>query len=108
MFGGSFFNFGGGGRSEKQVAKGDDVHIDLDVTLADLYTGSFIEVLHSKSVYQEAPGQRECNCRMEMRTTQMGRGQFQVRVLVFMCCLLIWFSLRWPMCEFATNAKTSS
>ena len=46
MFGGSFFNmhFGGGGNGEKQVPRGADVLVDLDVTLTDLYKGAFIEV----------------------------------------------------------------
>eukprot|EP00730_Choanoeca_flexa_P012546 TRINITY_DN437_c0_g1_i1.p1 TRINITY_DN437_c0_g1~~TRINITY_DN437_c0_g1_i1.p1 ORF type:complete len:363 (+),score=97.90 TRINITY_DN437_c0_g1_i1:50-1138(+) len=81
MFGGGFFNmnFGGGGRGgERQVQRGDDIHLDLDVTLEDLYNGAFIEVLHTKGVYREASGKRKCNCRMEMRTQQLGPGQFQM------------------------------
>ncbi|EDQ86393.1 uncharacterized protein MONBRDRAFT_33863 [Monosiga brevicollis MX1] len=80
MFGGSFFNmhFGGNGRGEKQVPRGSDVHIDLDVTLSDLYKGAFIEVLHTKGVFREAPGTRKCNCRTEMRTQQVGPGQFSM------------------------------
>ena len=42
MFGGGFFNMGGQG--QRQAARGDDIRLDLDVTLEDLYNGAFIEV----------------------------------------------------------------
>ena len=39
-----FFGGGGGGRGERDIPKGGDVVMDLDVTLEELYTGNFIEV----------------------------------------------------------------
>lgn len=46
MFGGgSFFNFGGNqGQRERQVPRGADINIGLDVTLEDLYNGVTLEV----------------------------------------------------------------
>eukprot|EP00055_Hartaetosiga_balthica_P008199 m.29631 g.29631 ORF g.29631 m.29631 type:complete len:367 (-) comp6172_c0_seq1:174-1274(-) len=76
--GGSFFNFGGGNRRGNERPRGADVHIDLDVSLGDLYTGQFFEVLHTKPVAKKAPGTRQCNCRTEMRTQQIRPGQFQM------------------------------
>jgi DnaJ family protein B protein 11 len=79
MFGGSFFNFGGNqGRGERQVPRGADINVALDVTLEDLYNGLTLEVMHAKPVAKSAPGTRKCNCRMEMRTQQLGPGQFQM------------------------------
>jgi DnaJ family protein B protein 11 len=52
------------------------VSIDLEVTLEQLYSGHFIEILRSKAVLEPAPGTRQCNCRAEMRTQHAGGGQF--------------------------------
>eukprot|EP01111_Echinosteliopsis_oligospora_P000974 TRINITY_DN1122_c0_g1_i2.p1 TRINITY_DN1122_c0_g1~~TRINITY_DN1122_c0_g1_i2.p1 ORF type:complete len:357 (-),score=115.27 TRINITY_DN1122_c0_g1_i2:18-1088(-) len=45
-FGG--FNFGGRQQQGQQMEKGDDVVIDLEVLLRDLYLGKVIEVAHKK------------------------------------------------------------
>ena len=77
--GGFQFNFGGGqqgGRDE--TPHGADVVIDLEVTLEEMYEGEFVEVTRSKAVPKKAPGTRQCNCRTEMRTQQLGPGQFQM------------------------------
>ena len=52
--------------------------MDLFVTLEEVYTGNFIEVIRNKPVIKPASGTRKCNCRMEMRTVQMGPGRFQM------------------------------
>jgi DnaJ family protein B protein 11 len=36
------------------------------------------KVVRVKPVAKEAPGKRKCNCRQEMRTTQLGPGRFQM------------------------------
>lgn len=78
----SFFGdfFGGGGEREErnQRPRGGDVVMDLFVSLEEVYTGNFIEIVRYKPVPKPAPGNRKCNCRMEMRTIQMGPGRFQM------------------------------
>ncbi len=78
----SFFGsmFGGGpdmGHDGGSL-RGSDVSIDLPVTLEEIYSGEFIEVVRSKSVKKSKPGTRECNCRMEMKTQYLGPGRFQM------------------------------
>ena len=48
------------------------------VTLEELYTGNFVELIRNKVVYRQAPGTRKCNCRQEMVTRQLGPGRFQM------------------------------
>lgn len=36
------------------------------------------QVVRNKPIAKEAPGKRKCNCRQEMRTTQLGPGRFQM------------------------------
>lgn len=36
------------------------------------------QVVRAKPVAKQASGTRRCNCRMEMRTTQMGPGRVRV------------------------------
>ncbi|CAI5442863.1 unnamed protein product [Caenorhabditis angaria] len=79
----SFFGdfFGGGGGShegDEGTPKGADVVIDLFVTLEEAYVGHFVEVKRKKAVYKQTSGTRQCNCRHEMRTEQMGQGRFQM------------------------------
>jgi len=81
FFGGFGFNFGGGGNrrgGQGEVPKGGNIVMDLEVTLEELYTGDFVEVLRSKPHAETTSGTRKCNCRMEMRTHQMGPGRFQM------------------------------
>ena len=43
---GDFFGFGGqqgGGGGEREIPKGGDVVVDIDVTLEELYNGQFVE-----------------------------------------------------------------
>ncbi|XP_071112173.1 dnaJ homolog shv-like [Haliotis cracherodii] len=73
------FGFGFGMKEQEQeVPKGGDVIMDLDVTLEELYSGNFVEVVRYKPVAKPAKGTRKCNCRMEMVTQQLGPGRFQM------------------------------
>ncbi len=70
--------------------------MDLYVTLEEVYNGNFIEVkkkekdlivkflffyilnfqvVRAKPIAKQTGGSRKCNCRTEMRTTQMGPGR---------------------------------
>ncbi|VDP40503.1 unnamed protein product [Heligmosomoides polygyrus] len=57
---------------------GADVVFDLFVSLEEVYVGHFVEVKRKKAVYKQTSGTRKCNCRLEMRTEQMGMGRFQM------------------------------
>ncbi|CAF2797902.1 unnamed protein product [Rotaria sp. Silwood2] len=78
-FFGDFFHFGGS-RDDgyNQVPRGGDLVVDLYVILEEVYNGNFIEVVRAKPVAKQTAGSRRCNCRMEIRTTQMGPGRFQM------------------------------
>ncbi|KAI7697331.1 DnaJ -like protein subfamily B member 11 [Sarcoptes scabiei] len=80
FFGGfDFFDFGGSSRNNKEeIPKGADVIMDLWVTLEELYSGNFVELIRNKVVYKPASGTRKCNCRQEMVTRQLGPGRFQM------------------------------
>ncbi|KAK4492619.1 hypothetical protein RD792_003437 [Penstemon davidsonii] len=72
--------FGGGSREEEEedrIAKGDDVIVDLDATLEDLYLGGTLKVWRVKNVIKPAPGKRRCKCRNEVYHRQVGPGMFQ-------------------------------
>ncbi|XP_071720478.1 dnaJ protein ERDJ3B-like [Rutidosis leptorrhynchoides] len=75
----TFFG-GGGGRGqeeEERVVKGDDVIVDLDATLEDLYMGGSLKVWREKNILKPAPGKRSCNCRDKVYHRQIGPGMFQ-------------------------------
>ncbi|KAM5576051.1 dnaJ protein ERDJ3B [Rosa sericea] len=75
-----FADFFGGGRSaeeEDKIVKGDDVVIELDASLEDLYMGGSLQVWREKNVIKPAPGKRRCNCRNEVYHRQIGPGMFQ-------------------------------
>ncbi|KAF5745906.1 DnaJ subfamily B member 11 [Tripterygium wilfordii] len=75
-----FSQFFGGGSTEEEeerTAKGDDVIVDLDATLEDLYMGGTMKVWREKNVIKPAPGKRRCNCRNEVHHRQIGPGMFQ-------------------------------
>lgn len=71
--------FGGGGQMEEEerIIKGDDVIVELDATLEDLYMGGSLKVWREKNVIKPAPGKRRCNCRNEVYHKQIGPGMFQ-------------------------------
>ncbi|KAL0459748.1 UNVERIFIED_CONTAM: DnaJ protein ERDJ3B [Sesamum latifolium] len=74
-----FSSFFGGGpmEEEERVVKGDDVIVELDATLEDLYMGGSLKVWRVKNVIKPAPGKRRCNCRNEVYHKQIGPGMFQ-------------------------------
>ena len=82
FFGGDFgfgFGFDGGSRgSQRETPKGSDVVLDLWVSLEELYSGNFVELVRNKGVYKPSRGTRKCNCRQEMVTRQLGPGRFQM------------------------------
>ncbi|KAG4913735.1 hypothetical protein JHK82_054323 [Glycine max] len=73
---GSFFG-GGQMEEEEKIVKGDDVVVDLDATLEDLYMGGTLKVWREKNVLKPASGKRRCNCRNEVYHKQIGPGMFQ-------------------------------
>lgn len=77
-FFGDFFSFGGSREERNQRPRGGDVVMDLRVTLEEIYSGNFIEVVRYKPVARPDKGTRKCNCRMEMKTYQVGPGRFQM------------------------------
>ncbi|KAM9347829.1 dnaJ homolog subfamily B member 11 [Symphorus nematophorus] len=79
FFGDFGFMFGGNRQQQdRNIPRGNDIVLDLEVTLEEVYSGNFVEVVRNKPVAKEAPGKRKCNCRQEMRTTQLGPGRFQM------------------------------
>ncbi|KAM7276712.1 hypothetical protein ACFE04_018578 [Oxalis oulophora] len=74
-----FSQFFGGGQTEEEekIVKGDDVFVELDATLEDLYMGGSLKVWREKNVIKPAPGKRRCNCRNEVYHKQIGPGMFQ-------------------------------
>ncbi|XP_053210610.1 dnaJ homolog shv-like [Panonychus citri] len=75
-FGFSFF--GQENREERETPKGGDVLMDIWVTLEELYSGNFVELVRNKVVFKQSSGTRKCNCRQEMVTRQLGPGRFQM------------------------------
>ncbi|XP_065860400.1 dnaJ protein ERDJ3B [Euphorbia lathyris] len=71
--------FGGGSpmEEEEKIIKGDDVIVELEATLEDLYMGGTLKVWREKNVIKSAPGKRRCNCRNEVYHKQIGPGMFQ-------------------------------
>ncbi|KAF2607204.1 hypothetical protein F2Q68_00045245 [Brassica cretica] len=72
-----FFGGGGSMEEEEKVVKGDDVIVELEATLEDLYMGGSMKVWREKNVIKPAPGKRKCNCRDEVYHRQIGPGMFQ-------------------------------
>ncbi|XP_057508095.1 dnaJ protein ERDJ3B [Actinidia eriantha] len=74
-----FSSFFGGGPTEEEekIVKGDDVVVELDATLEDLYMGGSLKVWREKNILKPAPGKRRCNCRNEVYHKQIGPGMFQ-------------------------------
>ncbi|XP_052187037.1 dnaJ protein ERDJ3B [Diospyros lotus] len=74
-----FSTFFGGGPAEEEetILKGDDVIVELDATLEDLYMGGSLKVWREKNILKPASGKRRCNCRNEVYHRQIGPGMFQ-------------------------------
>ncbi|KAL5700944.1 DnaJ protein erdj3b [Ranunculus cassubicifolius] len=73
----SFFGGGMGEEEEERIVKGDDVIVDLEATLEDLYMGGTLKVWREKNVLKPAPGKRRCNCRNEVYHRQIAPGMYQ-------------------------------
>lgn len=43
-FGGFHFHFGGDDGGHREIPRGGTIHMDMEVSLEDLYNGKFIEV----------------------------------------------------------------
>lgn len=68
MFGFDSFGFGGEEEGEQETPKGNDVVVDIEATLEDLYNGKVINVKRDKLRGVETAGTRQCNCRQKMVT----------------------------------------
>lgn len=78
-FFGDFGGFGfGGDDGNREAAKGANIVMNMYVTLEELYTGNFVEIVRNKPVMKPASGTRQCNCRQEMVTRNLGPGRFQM------------------------------
>lgn len=75
---GDFFGFGGGRQQQRGKPKGESINMPIDITLEEVYNGEFIEIVRYKPVAKPASGTRQCNCREEMKTIQLGPGRFQM------------------------------
>ncbi|KAL0919117.1 hypothetical protein M5K25_011192 [Dendrobium thyrsiflorum] len=70
--------FGGSTREEEErIPRGDDVIVELDASLEDLYMGGSLKVWREKNALKSAPGKRRCNCRNEQRHIQIAPGMYQ-------------------------------
>lgn len=58
---------------EPETPKGEDVEVELELTLEDLYNGVRVDAIRDKSVLKPAKGKRKCNCRQKMVTRQVGK-----------------------------------
>ncbi|KAG0497926.1 hypothetical protein HPP92_002617 [Vanilla planifolia] len=74
-----FSSFFGGGtvEEEERTPRGDDVIVELDASLEDLYMGGTLKVWREKNVLKPAPGKRKCNCRNEQYHRQIAPGMYQ-------------------------------
>lgn len=62
---------------EEKVVKGDDVIVELEASLEDLYMGGTLKVWREKNVIKPASGKRNCNCRNEVYHRQISPGMYQ-------------------------------
>lgn len=77
QFFGGRFGFGGEEEEEEKTPKGDQVTVELEATLEDLYIGSTLTFWRDKNIVRPAPGKRKCNCKNKMVTKQIGPGMYQ-------------------------------
>ncbi|XP_034100762.1 dnaJ homolog shv [Drosophila nasuta] len=78
----SFFgDFGfpfGNDHHHQDTPRGADIVMNMFVSLEELYSGNFVEIVRNKPVMKPASGTRKCNCRQEMVTRNLGPGRFQM------------------------------
>ncbi|CAL4956924.1 unnamed protein product [Urochloa decumbens] len=89
--GGVFFGDGAMEKEEEQIIKGDDVIVELDASLEDLYMGGSVKVWRDKNVIKLAPGKRQCKCRNEIHQREIAPGMFH--------------QISEPVCETCPNVK---
>lgn len=78
FFGDFGFGFGGDNDGQREAPKGANIVMLMSVSLEELYTGNFVEIVRNKPVMKPASGTRQCNCRQEMVTRNLGPGRFQM------------------------------
>lgn len=78
FFGDFGFHFGNGDSAQHDTPRGANIVMEMQVTLEELYSGNFVEIIRNKPVLKPAPGTRKCNCRQEMVTRNLGPGRFQM------------------------------
>lgn len=78
FFGDFGFHFGNGDSHQHDTPRGANIVMKMYVSLEELYSGNFVEIVRNKPVLKPASGTRKCNCRQEMVTRNMGPGRFQM------------------------------
>ncbi|KAH8241799.1 dnaJ homolog shv [Drosophila bipectinata] len=78
FFGDFGFHFGNGDPHQQDTPRGADIVMNMYVSLEELYSGNFVEIVRNKPVMKPASGTRKCNCRQEMVTRNLGPGRFQM------------------------------
>lgn len=78
FFGDFGFHFGNGDPHQHDTPRGADIVMNMYVSLEELYSGNFVEIVRNKPVMKPASGTRKCNCRQEMVTRNLGPGRFQM------------------------------
>lgn len=78
FFGDFGFGFGGDNGGQRETPKGANIVMEMAASLEELYTGNFVEIVRNKPVLKPASGTRQCNCRQEMVTRNLGPGRFQM------------------------------
>ncbi|AQK91491.1 DnaJ protein ERDJ3B [Zea mays] len=69
-----FSNGGSPKQEEEQILKGDDVTVELEASLEDLYMGGSLKIWREKNVIKPAPGVRRCRCRNVVRKREVAPG----------------------------------
>jgi len=78
FFGDFGFHFGGNDPHHHDTPRGANIVMNMYVTLEELYSGNFVEIVRNKPVLKPAAGTRKCNCRQEMVTRNLGPSRFQM------------------------------
>ena len=84
-FGGGFPFPGGfpfGQQQQQETPRGDDIVVPLLVTLEELFLGTKVTLIQTEKSVRDAPGTRDCNCRIEMKTIQVIINEFDYTELV--------------------------
>ena len=84
-FGGGFPFPGGfpfGQQQQQEAPRGDDIVVPLLVTLEELFLGTKVTLIQTEKSVRDAPGTRDCNCRIEMKTIQVILVEFDHTELV--------------------------